>query len=113
MQTALRRAQAQDEAIMRSGGKIPSTPVSGLSTKSPPPAPVMERSPDCDSSASSQCSATGTTPVAVIRKNSTHHVEPLPSTTNGNFVGTIGKSSLILSMVNLRSLSTITSVRLP
>ncbi|KAJ8963372.1 hypothetical protein NQ318_018848 [Aromia moschata] len=57
MQTALRRAQAQDEAMMRTGAVNPDEmSMMPLSLKSPPLVHAMESSPDCDSSASSQCS---------------------------------------------------------
>ncbi|XP_049817939.1 doublesex and mab-3 related transcription factor 3, truncated isoform X2 [Aethina tumida] len=80
MQTALRRAQAQDEAMMRNGN-----PEIGILDKSPSPSMnTAERSIDCDSSASSQCS---NPPTGVVRK-----IVPtiaIPSTTTAN-LGTVG-----------------------
>lgn len=68
MQTALRRAQAQDEAMIRSN-LVPSG-------KSPSPIHnSVERSLDCDSSASSQCSTT----TGVVRKMQS--IDSIPSTT--------------------------------
>ncbi|XP_049817941.1 protein doublesex isoform X6 [Aethina tumida] len=79
MQTALRRAQAQDEAMMRNGN-----PEIGILDKSPSPSMnTAERSIDCDSSASSQCS---NPPTGVVRK-----IVPtiaIPSTTTAN-LGTV------------------------
>lgn len=77
MQTALRRAQAQDEAMLRAGHLI--TP-----QKSPSPIQTVERSLDCDSSASSQCSTTA----GVVRKVTP--VDAIPSTTTGPS-GPVGK----------------------
>lgn len=74
-QTALRRAQAQDEALMKYGD------IHFLQSgaqKSPSPIHAIDRSLDCDSSASSQCS----NPLAVVRK-----VTPaaaVPSTTSAS-----------------------------
>lgn len=72
MQTALRRAQAQDEALMKTGDIhfLQSAP-----QKSPSPIHAMDRSLDCDSSASSQCS----NPLAVVRKVTP--ITAIPSTT--------------------------------
>lgn len=69
MQTALRRAQAQDEAMFRQGG----TPTQ----KSPVPVHVPDRSFDCESPGSS---STPSFP-DVSRKN---HVEPVNRETVGN-----------------------------
>ncbi|CAH0550869.1 unnamed protein product [Brassicogethes aeneus] len=78
MQTALRRAQAQDEAMLRTGSSDIAL------EKSPSPSiNNMERSLDCDSSASSQCS---NPPTGAIRK-----IVPtiaIPSTTTAN-LGTV------------------------
>lgn len=63
MQTALRRAQAQDEAMMRTG-TISAEHALLHPQKSPSPIHHIERSLDCDSSASSQCS----NPPPVVRK---------------------------------------------
>lgn len=92
MQTALRRAQAQDEALLRTGevhlmGAVPQ--------KSPSPInAIMERSTDCDSSASSQCS----NPLAVVRKM--HPVAAVPSTTSA--IGTLREYLLQFTLVYLR-----------
>ncbi|XP_074034193.1 doublesex [Leptinotarsa decemlineata] len=79
MQTALRRAQAQDEAMFRSsssnGEELPMIPVA---QKSPP----LNHSLDCDSSASSQCS----NPPIIRRMTPTMAI---PSTTSAS-MGTIG-----------------------
>lgn len=62
MQTALRRAQAQDEAMLKNGN---TDLLSSMhQPKSPSPINVVDRSLDCDSSASSQCS----NPAAIVRK---------------------------------------------
>uniref|UniRef100_A0A1Y1LP27 DM domain-containing protein n=2 Tax=Photinus pyralis TaxID=7054 RepID=A0A1Y1LP27_PHOPY len=90
MQTALRRAQAQDEALMRTH----SGPILGMPNKSPSPIQVMERSLDCDSSASSQCSGSGGVGISTIRK--TTSVEATPSTTTGLVGTTVGQSTDLL-----------------
>lgn len=77
MQTALRRAQAQDEAMLRSNVIPP--------IKSPSPMHNGERSLDCDSSASSQCSTT----TGVVRKITS--IDAMPSTTTAP-VTPVGKS---------------------
>lgn len=77
MQTALRRAQAQDEAMLRSN----LIPPPG---KSPSPIHNVERNLDCDSSASSQCSTT----TGVVRKIPS--IDSIPSTTTAP-VTPIGK----------------------
>lgn len=78
-QTALRRAQAQDEALMKNGDIyfLQSGP-----QKSPSPIHAIDKSLDCDSSASSQCS----NPLAVVRKVTP--VAAIPSTTSAT-VGTL------------------------
>lgn len=87
MQTALRRAQAQDEALMRSGAD-PHT-LATVSHRSPSPVQVVDRnSLDCDSSASSQCSnqlsvVKRTTPVPVI--------VPTPTTPTTTCIETLRK----------------------
>ncbi|KAJ8968732.1 hypothetical protein NQ314_002146 [Rhamnusium bicolor] len=85
MQTALRRAQAQDEAMLRNGSsnsdELPLLPVC---QKTPPLIHSIERSLDCDSSASSQCS----NPPSVARKLTPTAV--IPSTTTVN-IGTAGE----------------------
>ncbi|CAH1992004.1 unnamed protein product [Acanthoscelides obtectus] len=79
MQTALRRAQAQDEAMLRNGAMNPDElPMLAVSQKSPPLIGSLDRSLDCDSSASSQCS----NPPAVPRKMTP--TMAIPSTTTGN-----------------------------
>lgn len=84
MQTALRRAQAQDEAMLRNGQINPEEmPLIPISQKSPPVIHSMERSLDCDSSASSPCSNP-----PVVRK-----ITPtiaIPSTTTAN-IGTVAE----------------------
>nr|BAW32684.1 doublesex Gcdsx-FS [Gnatocerus cornutus] len=85
MQTALRRAQAQDEAMMRNGAIDPH-----VLQKSPSPIHPVERSLDCDSSASSQCS----NPPPVVRKMTP--VPAIPSSTSSVSVGTIAQSSDLL-----------------
>lgn len=83
MQTALRRAQAQDEAMLKTSG-VEST--GGALQKSAPTPLVhsIERSLDCDSSTSSQCS----NPPPTIRK-----MTPVPAVpaTPTSTVGTIGE----------------------
>lgn len=81
MQTALRRAQAQDEALLRNGGDphVLSTAPAVGHVKSPP-SPIVhpvDRSLDCDSSASSQCS----NPMAVVRKMTTPPVPGMAAAT--------------------------------
>lgn len=76
MQTALRRAQAQDEALMRSGANPHS--LATIPQKSPSPVHIIDRSLDCDSSASSQCS----NPIAVVGRMTP--VPSVPSTTTPN-----------------------------
>ncbi|XP_063919654.1 protein doublesex-like isoform X2 [Zophobas morio] len=83
MQTALRRAQAQDEAMMRSGSVDPH--VLQVPQKSPSPVHPV----DCDSSASSQCS----NPPPLARKMTP--VPAVPSSTSVN-VGTIAQSTDLL-----------------
>lgn len=68
MQTALRRAQQQDEQMLKNG---PTEIYSLHPPKSPSPVHVVERSLDCDSSASSQCSNSA----AIVRKISSTAVE--------------------------------------
>lgn len=80
MQTALRRAQAQDEAMLRSGQVSPLIP---LPQKSPAGIHSVERSLECDSSASSPCS----NPPVVRRMTPTVAV---PSTTTSN-AGTVAE----------------------
>lgn len=82
MQTALRRAQAQDEAMMRTSqnGSVISLPA-----KSPSPLQTIERSLDCDSSTSSQCSNNGRNTIRKIPS-----IDATPSTTTG-VMGTVGK----------------------
>lgn len=87
MQTALRRAQAQDEALMRSGADPHA--LSTIPQKSPSPVHIMERSLDCDSSASSQCS----NPLAVVRTMTP--VSTVPSTTTTS-IDTLRKYSCML-----------------
>ncbi|XP_017780092.1 PREDICTED: protein doublesex-like isoform X4 [Nicrophorus vespilloides] len=82
MQTALRRAQAQDEAMFKTTG-----PISAL--KSPSPIHNVERSLDCDSSASSQCSTTA----GVVKK--INQIDAIPSTTTVS-VGTVAQSTDLL-----------------
>lgn len=77
MQTALRRAQAQDEIMLRNNIISPTQ-------KSPSPIHNVERSLDCDSSASSQCSTT----TGVVRK--INSIDTMPSTTTAP-VGPVGK----------------------
>ncbi|KAF5282585.1 hypothetical protein FQA39_LY04992 [Lamprigera yunnana] len=85
MQTALRRAQAQDEAMM----KHHTGPILGMPEKSPSPIQAIERSLDCDSSASSQCSTTIGVGIGAIRKMTP--VEATPSTTTGLIGTTVGR----------------------
>ncbi|XP_023310190.1 protein doublesex-like [Anoplophora glabripennis] len=82
MQTALRRAQAQDEAMLRSATSAED--LMRIAQKSPPLIPAMERSLDCDSSASSQCS---NSPSSVARKMTT--ATAIPSTTTATSIGTV------------------------
>ncbi|XP_066249738.1 protein doublesex-like isoform X2 [Euwallacea similis] len=56
MQTALRRAQAQDEAMLKNGNLEVSRDMNLLSVPQKTPSPMQPVSLDCDSSASSQCS---------------------------------------------------------
>lgn len=57
MQTALRRAQAQDEALIRSGSSHPDDlGYVPMGQQSPPLITSLKRRIDCDSSGSSQCS---------------------------------------------------------
>ncbi|XP_066157359.1 doublesex and mab-3 related transcription factor 1-like isoform X4 [Euwallacea fornicatus] len=56
MQTALRRAQAQDEAMLKNGNLDVSRDMNLLSVPQKIPSPMQPVSLDCDSSASSQCS---------------------------------------------------------
>lgn len=82
MQTALRRAQAQDEAMLRNATNTDE--LMRISQKTPPLIPPIERSLDCDSSASSQCS---NPPSTVARKMTT--VTAIPSTTTATSIGTV------------------------
>lgn len=82
MQTALRRAQAQDEALMRHTDSH--VLVTSPQQKSPSPIHALERSLDCDSSTSSQCS----NPLAVARKMPP--IASIPSTTTAS-IGTLRK----------------------
>ncbi|KYB26747.1 doublesex [Tribolium castaneum] len=88
MQTALRRAQAQDEAMLRSGSAVDPA-IMQVPLKSPSPIHAIERSLDCDSSASSQCS----NPPPAIRKMTP--VPAVPSSTSVN-IGTIAQSTDLL-----------------
>ncbi|XP_044265800.1 protein doublesex isoform X2 [Tribolium madens] len=88
MQTALRRAQAQDEAMLRNGSALDPT-IMQVPQKSPSPIHTIERSLDCDSSASSQCS----NPPPIIRKMTP--VPAVPSSTSVN-IGTIAQSTDLL-----------------
>lgn len=84
MQTALRRAQAQDEAMLRSGQVSPEEiPLIPLAQKSPSAIHSVDRSLDCDSSASSPCS----NPPIVRRMTPTIAI---PSTTTSN-AGTVAE----------------------
>lgn len=84
MQTALRRAQAQDEAMLRSGQVTPDEiPLIPLAQKSPSIIHSVDRSLDCDSSASSPCS----NPPVVRRMTPT---VAIPSTTTTN-AGTVAE----------------------
>lgn len=80
MQTALRRAQAQDEAMLRSGQISPLIPPA---QNSPSAIHSVDRSLDCDSSASSPCS----NPPKVRRMTPTIAI---PSTTTSN-AGTVAE----------------------
>ncbi|KAG5897951.1 hypothetical protein JTB14_021130 [Gonioctena quinquepunctata] len=80
MQTALRRAQAQDEVMLRNGSTS-GDEMMPLVQKTPP----LINSLDCDSSASSQCS----NPPAVSRKMTPTMLTP--STTTAN-IGTLSDS---------------------
>lgn len=84
MQTALRRAQAQDEAMIRNGQVAnDDLPLIPIAQKSPPIIHSMDRSLDCDSSASSPCS----NPPIVRRMTPT---VAIPSTTTSN-AGTVAE----------------------
>lgn len=105
MQTALRRAQAQDEAMLRIGQVTPDdVHLLPLAQKSPPLIHSVDRSLDCDSSASSPCS----NPPVVRRMTPTIAI---PSTTTSN-AGTVaecqssnlefkGKSGLCIILCNI------------
>lgn len=83
MQTALRRAQAQDEAMIRSGQVTPEEiPLIPLAQKSPSIIHSVERSLDCNSSASLPCS----NPPVVRRMTPT---AAIPSTTSN--AGTVAE----------------------
>ncbi|XP_018322942.1 protein doublesex-like isoform X2 [Agrilus planipennis] len=91
MQTALRRAQAQDEALMRSGSN-PHHMLPGP-VKSPSPVQTHDRSSlDCDSSASSQCS---TTPVVIEKMNS---IDPAIPTTTTASIGSMVQTTDLLEV---------------
>lgn len=77
MQTALRRAQAQDEIMLKTGQIDPT-----VVQKSPSPMHHLERSLDCDSPASSQCSNTP----KLIRRMSPLAVTTQPPATSINTV---------------------------
>lgn len=83
MQTALRRAQAQDEAMIRTGQVSPAEiPLVPITQNSPPGIRSIDRSLDCDSTASSPCS----NPPVIRRVTPT---VAIPSTTSN--AGTIAE----------------------
>lgn len=98
MQTALRRAQAQDEAMMRTGPMDPHV-LAAAATAAPSsqksPSPVhhhgLERSLDGDSSASSLCS---NPPATLPTPRKTTPVPAVPTSTSSVSIGTIGESLL-------------------
>lgn len=83
MQTALRRAQAQDEAMLKNGNM--DIPMISLPQKTPSPMQNIDRSSlDCDSSASSPCSSNPPPPMArkvspVLAVPATSTSMPIPS----------------------------------
>ncbi|CAH1121868.1 unnamed protein product [Ceutorhynchus assimilis] len=73
MQTALRRAQAQDEAMLKNGNIDLNNMLPAAAQKTP--SPMLDRgSLDCDSSASSQCS---NPPIPMGTSSSSRKVSPV------------------------------------
>lgn len=88
MQTALRRAQAQDEAMLRNGHDLSLMPMVMGNQKSP--SPIIERnSLDCDSPSSSHCSNLS----PPMRHVSSAISTPPISTSTGGNIGNISKGS--------------------
>nr|CAH7758537.1 unnamed protein product [Callosobruchus chinensis] len=82
MQTALRRAQAQDEAMLRNGAiNADDLPLIPVSQKNSPLVTSLDRSLDCDSSGSSLCS----NPPNISRKATP--TLAIPSTTTVGLIG--------------------------